>query len=65
MNQLIEALTILNKYPAADHGICAEHDVIHSLVDHKTVSVEDYNKLKELGWFHTDSDNSGNWSTFT
>jgi hypothetical protein len=65
MQDLIEALTILNKYYGGDKGICAAHDIIYSLVDHKDTSPEDYKRLTELGWFHTDSDNPGNWSSFT
>jgi tRNA pseudouridine-54 N-methylase len=50
MNELIEALTILNKYETASSPTHCEHDVLYVLVDHTKVSEEDKKRLDELGF---------------
>lgn len=49
MDDLIEALKILNKYP--DVSITAEHDQIWAGPRADEVSFEDRKRLEELDWF--------------
>ena len=59
MNDLIEALTILNKYADKDcrWPTCCCHDelLVHAGIDVDRVSKEDLDRLEELG-FHVSSE---------
>jgi hypothetical protein len=49
---LIEALTIFTKYTDKEYVTHCEHDVLHVFVDPNTVTPEDKDRLKVLG-FHS------------
>lgn len=53
MEDLIKALTILNKYLEGykkDYPTSCEHDVLYVQVDYTKISQEDLNELDELGF---------------
>lgn len=54
MNDLIEALQILQKYGNDEHPTNCEHDIlmvyIENITDSKDVSKEDLSRLEELGF---------------
>lgn len=54
MKDLIEALTILLKYGNPPHPTNCEHDVLIICgIDPNDVSIDDKDKLEELGFFIT------------
>lgn len=63
----VEGISILAKYlDGEDYDISAEHDQIHVGMgrnpENMTVLSEDYEKLKDLGWFIDST--YGDWSCF-
>lgn len=53
MNDLIKALTILNKYLEGyhkDYPTSCDHDVLYVHVDYTKISQEDLNELQILGF---------------
>ena len=53
MNDLIKALTILNKYLEGyhkDYPTSCDHDVLYIHVDYTKISQEDLNELQILGF---------------
>lgn len=53
MDDLIKALTILNKYLEGykkEYPTSCEHDVLYVHVDYKNISQEDLNELETLGF---------------
>jgi DNA-binding protein YbaB len=58
MKDLIEALTIFNKYCDNDnkHITSCEHDIFYVMIDPKIVSEEDINRLKDLGFIESMDD---------
>jgi hypothetical protein len=53
---MAEAFSIFAKYDDSIFTTHAEHDLITSGPDPKTMSDEDKERLKELGWFESDYD---------
>ena len=54
MDDLIKALTILNKYLEGynkDYPTSCEHDALYVQVDYTKISQEDLNELQILGFF--------------
>ncbi len=51
MNDLIEALMILNKYDNPPSPVHCEHDIMLIMVDPDLVSDEDKGRLEDLGVF--------------
>ena len=59
MEQLIEALQIFLKYKNEQFPTHCEHDVMYVVgIEEDAVSLEDTAKLKELGFFWSEDDNS-------
>lgn len=50
MNDLLEALTIFAKYTSTRRPTCCEHDILYVLVDPADVTVEDRERLAQLGF---------------
>ena len=53
---LIEALTIFKKYDNPDYPFNCSHDELAVMIPWSSISEEDKNRLKELGFFGGDAD---------
>ena len=63
MDELIQALQIFRKYKNPHWPTHCEHDVLYIMeVTKDEVSDEDKEKLSELGFFYSDSDDC--WQSF-
>lgn len=49
--QIIEAFTIFSKYSLRHQEIAAEHNELFAGPESEIVSVEDRQRLEELGWY--------------
>jgi len=58
INQIIQGLTILQKYYNDPNGYHtgADHDVIYAYKTDKELSSDDLNKMYELDWFQDGSE---------